>query len=469
MFIFRNCPLFWNNPVKMEHVSQKPLTPTPGKVTAENSPVERTSCESTLHLQETMRVNAIEACKLERSYWTSIGCKFGDTTGYMNGEIEFNFSTRDIHHKYWLGEKPKLLNDLATKRFLYSDDTIFCDMTKSVLRDKQLQKQTTATIVTALVTQYVKYKEDPLWSKRAHGNTMQDSLEQLRHHPSHWAALPYEPWKAGCGAAMRTMPIGEVFSGEFNRQKLMEVSLASSYATHTNPKGFLGGVASALFTSLACENRPFSEWIPRLQEMVDSKNGIAFPFAIDLIKPTDHEKSFLEDWGHFEKCCGHYFNHRFDETGAINLKPFPDTPDDRDKLYIQLTSVKNQPYPWESGAPSRANWVISQECWPGAKGSEAPLMVYDALILTINKFLLDNHLSGQYPLSTITPLQFCHLLKAAGPAAQEVVFKDLVERACLHGGDSDSTGAIAFYIQAAILKEMSIPKTYLQNLEPSIF
>lgn len=440
-----------------------------GTVTVENPPAERTSCEPTFHSDEAMRVSAIEACKLERSYWTSIGCKFGDTAGYMNGEIEFNLSTRDIHNKYWHGEKPKLLSDLATKHFLYSDDTIFCDMTKSVLRDKQLHSEPTATIVTTLVTQYIKYKEDPLWSKRAHGNTMQDSLEQLQHDPSRWAFLPYKAWKAGCGAAMRTMPIGEVFSGKFNRQKLMEVSLASSYATHSNPKGFLGGVASALFTSLACENRPFSEWVPRLQQMVDSKNGIAFPFAINLIKPTDHEESFLEDWHHFEKCCSYYFNHRFNETGSINLESFPDTPDGRDRFYIQLTSVKDQPYPWEFGAPSRTDWAISQECWPGAKGNEAPLMAYDALILTINKFLLDNNLSEQYPLSTITPLQFCHLLKAAGPAAQEVVFKDLLERACLHGGDSDSTGAIAFYIQAAILKEMSIPKIYLQNLEPSIF
>ena len=100
----------------------------------------------------------------------------------------------------------------------------------------------------------------------------------------------------------------------------------------------------------------------------------------------------------------------------------------------------------------------------GAKGSEAPLMAFDALILTINKFLVDNELSEKYPISTLTPEQFNQLLKAAGPKVQEQVFRDLTERACLHGGDSDSTGAIAFYIQAAILKEMAIPKIYLNHL-----
>ena len=270
-----------------------------------------------IHPEEVKQAAVIEAIKLERAYWTSIGCKFGDTAGFMNGAIEFNYSTEDIHHQYWQGEPPKLLKDLATKHFLYSDDTVFSDMTKSVLRNKKLLSESTSTIVTALVTQYVKYKEDPHYRERAHGNTMRDSLSQLEADPSQWPNLPYKTWKTGCGAAMRTMPIGEAFSGEANRKKLLEVALASSYATHTNPKGFLGGVASAAFTAFACENKPFSQWVPSLLQMINPISGNAFLFAQTIVKPAGYEKAFTADWHQFEQCCKYYFNHRFSESGKL--------------------------------------------------------------------------------------------------------------------------------------------------------
>ena len=96
-------------------------------------------------------------------------------------------------------------------------------------------------------------------------------------------------------------------------------------------------------------------------------------------------------------------------------------------------------------------------------------MAYDALMLTINKFLDDNDLLTEHPLSTMTPKLFQKLVQEAGPNAQQQVFKDLTERACLHGGDSDSTGAIAFYLQGSILKELAVPVRYAKNLEASQF
>ena len=52
---------------------------------------------------------------------------------------------------------------------------------------------------------------------------------------------------------MRCMPIGLIYHGKKNRNKLIYISIMSSKITHNNPIGYLGGLASALFTALAFE------------------------------------------------------------------------------------------------------------------------------------------------------------------------------------------------------------------------
>ncbi len=414
------------------------------------------------------KVREVTQVQAGNSSPTSVACKFGDTAGYLDGSIEFNHSTKNIHFDWWQGDPPTLLTELATNEHFFSDDTVFSDMTKTVLEKIDPIQTPTKDVVNALAASYVKYQDDPYWNKRGHGIGMKSSLEPLKGNSSAWNLNNFLPSSAGCGAAMRTMPIGEKCFGAANREKLIQISLASSYITHTSPSGFLGGVASALFTALAFENVPFSEWPKHLLDATQ-KNGPAWQYAETIVNKNGQDNLYELSWNDFNDVWNHYQATRFTPDSTLILSEFPDTPEGRDKINIQSAFIAGEKYPGQPGAKDRSKKQISTACWPGASGLNAPLIAYDALMLTMNKFLKDNNLTDRYPLNTLTPHQFKDLLQKAGPEAQQQVFKDLIERACLHGGDSDSTGAIAFYWEAACVGDLAVPEQYTTHLEPSVF
>lgn len=143
--------------------------------------------------------------------------------------------------------------------------------------------------------------------------------------------------------------------------------------------GYLGSLASALFTSFAVQGKPVREWGAALLSTL--------PKAMDYIKEVGRDVEENEQhWPYFTEAWTNFLSLRGILQGTSDpVFPVPYPVKERDVFYKSLSF---------SG-------------WGGASGHDAPMIAYDALL-------------------------------GAGASWEE-----LCSRAMFHGGDSDSTAVIA--------------------------
>lgn len=428
--------------------------------------------------------------------YTSEASKMGDTLGYGNSGVEFCFDTRDLQS----GARELINRVQQEEGCLYSDDTIFSDMTRHTLDlilERYGSNAPVDVIVNALICVYTTYQQDPLWRSRGHGQTMEMSLSQLQDRLAQGQPPirqgQYNPREGGCGAAMRTMAIGERFYRKEDEKRLIEIALKSSYATHTHPMGFLGGLASALFTAFAYRDLPIHSWIPELLAITNKPNGEAYKIAVGTIRDSLSEPNkvaFDQAWDDFNLVYDSYYRFRFNKGSGIQVSDLQnehqfarqmlaDTPEMRDQFWTQFAFISGGNYSHlREGGQLRRDLTIGRpgHVWPGSSGHDAALISYDSLLLSMHAFCQRSEDIQQHEFGPdlaemmLTPSGYQTLVMIGDPATQQTLFEDLVRRACLFGGDSDSTGAIAFYVQAAMIGEYAVPAQCRPRYpEPSFF
>ncbi|TNN03896.1 hypothetical protein fugu_000925 [Takifugu bimaculatus] len=95
---------------------------------------------------------------------------------------------------------------------------------------------------------------------RAPGNSTIWGVSQLKPGEEGGYRVPYNVRGGGCGAAMRSMCIGLRYPKPDQLLSLVAVAVETGRMTHPHPTGFLGAVASALFTAYAVQRRPVTTW-----------------------------------------------------------------------------------------------------------------------------------------------------------------------------------------------------------------
>lgn len=321
----------------------------------------------------------------------------GDALGYKNGKWEFCQSGITIHEELEkLGGLSEIRVDKANWRV--SDDTVLHLATAEVLiqngdcSDKN-------NLYSKMARGYQKSMED--MRGRAPGETCMIACAMLEPEKEDGFRIPFNPKGGGCGAAVRSMCIGLRYPDPKDIKDLIEVSIETGRMTHNHPTGYLGSLASALFTSFAIQGKPLKEWgINLLSALVMAK---------DYVAKTGHDVGEnLKEWQYFQNKWEKYIELRNIQDG-ISEPRFPEIYDvnERDIFYREMSFDGNG----------------------GASGHDAPMIAYDAL------------------------------LGSGGD------WDELCQRAMFHGGDSDSTGAIAGCLYGAIFAFNAVPECNYKDLE----
>lgn len=222
----------------------------------------------------------------------------------------------------------------------------------------------------------------PLMPGRAPGPTCARAISILQKY----GQVSYNKGGGGCGAAMRTMCIGLVLYKEEQLADLIAIATEAGRCTHNHPTGFLGGVVAALFTSYAMRGVPLLTWGHKFLTE-------AYPLCLDYMKNSkpDLFPSYDNDsLPYFADKWTYLLNERDLNKADPTLPTYPEGFKTdikiREKFYAATT--------------------FSFSGWAGSSGHDAVMLAYDALVGCDgdwNKFLYWG---------------------------------------ALHGGDSDSTGAI---------------------------
>ncbi|KAJ8012668.1 hypothetical protein DPEC_G00045280 [Dallia pectoralis] len=298
-------------------------------------------------------------------------------------------------------EKRGGLEKLDVQNFCVSDDTVMHMATAKAL--VKVGKTDEPSLTVLYHTLLEEYIECMKdMDGRAAGITCKRVLTMQQQRTDGDTKIPFDKRGGGCGAAMRNMCIGLLFAAPEQERLLIEVSVESGRLTHHHPTGYLGGLAAALFTAYAVRGTlPVEAWGQGLMEVLDK--------AKDYVRTSgNYVEENMEHWNYFETQWKAYLKKR----GILEGKGKPQFPmcygvAERDRYYSQ----------------------VSYSGMGGASGHDAPMIAYDALLRAGDSWVkLANH-------------------------------------GFFHGGDSDSTAAIAAAWWGTLFGFTGVPEINHKSLE----
>lgn len=305
----------------------------------------------------------------------------GDAVGYRRGKWEFLKDGPRIHQQFNDMGRFKGLKVNDHKSWPVSDDTVMHLATAETLTHAQFSQASSSSFhdQMTLMTKFYDHSMDDM-DGRGPGLKCMQSLSMLRKQPHRWNELKYDGSGGGCGGSMRAMCIGLRYFGEERRDELVRYALESGRITHNHVNGFMGAVVSAAFTAFAIEDIPPRKWGRLLLDQI-------IPKALSYVNESGRDVEKIQvDMTKFGTKFLSYMQQRnvvSGETEAVFPEQYGVV--ERDAFY--------------------RTWSFSG--WAGASGDDSVIIAYDAVLGSGNNW------------------------------------ETLVERAVLHYGDNDSTGAIA--------------------------
>jgi ADP-ribosylarginine hydrolase len=366
-------------------------------------------------------------------YYSMYYSIIGDIIGFGNGSVEFNEFNNNIVKSNYEAKYNSLFtiyhiynfisnggfSGFSIKNLIASDDSILnlavYDGLKSSLN------QSNNDIINKIKEKLIEYyQNDKLKDKRFYGIRTVKSLDRLINRNLDWERFSYSVNAGGCGASIRSMPIGLFYNGKKNREKLLEISIQSSRITHNNPTAYLGGFASALFTALAIENvKPFN-WIDELLSFFREGTIIKFVKKIIGEKFKNELKYHLQDVDEFFYLLLKYKEWRFEK---VDNKFVFNSSRNSKKKSMKFLDIRNNLFYEYFNRPGYYN--------PGSNGLDSVIIAYDSI------------------------------LECEGN------FEKLIYNSMLHAGDSDSTGCIAGALFGAYYGNVNLPSN-LTDIELKI-
>lgn len=275
----------------------------------------------------------------------------GDALGYKNGEWEFCRSGLRIHEDLeQLGGLDKIV--VNPRGWMVSDDTVMHIATAEALISDW--KGDVEKLYSNIAQKYKDCMRD--MAGRAPGLTCGEYVRKLRPGVPKGYVINFNPRGGGCGAAMRSAPIGLLYWKPEQIKNLVAISIESGRMSHNHPTGFLGSLATALFVSYSVQGKPLKEWGAGLLAMLD--------LAMKYVEETGRNvKENKENWSYFEGKWTEYLTLR----GILDGKSEPKFPEfygvkERDEFYRSVSFTGTG----------------------GASGHDAPLIAYDALLSSEN-------------------------------------------------------------------------------------
>ena len=330
-----------------------------------------------------------------------------DTLGFKDGMWEFNFGNdlnslqkailvmNEINHNYLsLGGE-----NIDISKWKASDDTIMMIATKDAVKKGGGEKN--------YKIEYLKIYLELKKKIRGSGLSTLKSLKLLKNNKK----VKYDKSMGGNGAAMRTGYIGLKYYKNSDLHKLIEESIVSSRLTHNYTMGFLGGLVTAYFCSLAIKKiNPF-EWSKMLVKII--------PEVDKYMKTTDIYDKYISDKDEFWLLW-----YKFNEE-KINHYEF------KSEEFLFGADRYNSLVEFEPSI-TKENFDYSKF---GASGIGATIFAYDALLMSYNF------------------------------KTKKFNFNNLVYFSTLHFGDNDSTGIIAGNWYGAYLGFTDFDKNKINMLE----